>query len=82
MLDFGLAKELHEANRGDATLTLAGSTGAGVVMGTPAYMSPEQITGRAVDHRTDIASSRLSPTRAEFSQAPWVKLFAAKSPKN
>jgi serine/threonine protein kinase len=56
VLDFGLAKEIRTANSSDATLTLAGSTGVGVVMGTPAYMSPEQIAGRAIDHRTDIFS--------------------------
>ena len=56
VLDFGLAKEIHAANPGDATMTLAGSTGVGIVMGTPAYMSPEQIAGRAIDHRTDIFS--------------------------
>ena len=56
VLDFGLAKDVREADPSDATLTSAGHTQAGVVMGTPAYMSPEQISGRAVDHRTDIFS--------------------------
>ncbi|MGH9602680.1 MAG: protein kinase domain-containing protein, partial [Terriglobales bacterium] len=56
VLDFGLAKEYHAANPGDATLTAAHQTEAGVVMGTPAYMSPEQIAGRPLDHRTDIFS--------------------------
>ncbi len=56
VLDFGLAKETHTANSSDTTLTSAGFTEMGVVMGTPAYMSPEQITGRAIDHRTDIFS--------------------------
>ena len=54
VLDFGLAKETH-SNPADVTLTSA-HTQAGVVMGTPAYMSPEQISGRALDHRTDIFS--------------------------
>jgi TolB-like protein/Flp pilus assembly protein TadD len=56
VLDFGLAKEIRATHPNDAELTLAGSTSAGVVMGTPAYMSPEQIAGRPVDHRTDIFS--------------------------
>jgi serine/threonine protein kinase/tetratricopeptide (TPR) repeat protein len=56
VLDFGLAKEMRESDPSDATMTSAGHTAVGVVMGTPAYMSPEQIAGRAVDHRTDIFS--------------------------
>ncbi|MGH9539931.1 MAG: serine/threonine-protein kinase, partial [Terriglobales bacterium] len=43
VLDFGLAKDVREINSNDATLTsagLAGLTQAGMVMGTPAYMSP------------------------------------------
>lgn len=56
VLDFGLAKETRETSHADATLTSASNTKAGVVMGTPAYMSPEQIAGRAVDQRTDIFS--------------------------
>ncbi len=56
VLDFGLAKDINaQASAGDATLTSA-QTQIGVVMGTPAYMSPEQISGRALDHRTDIFS--------------------------
>src|SRR5689334_19910120 len=54
VLDFGLAKETRATSHADATITSASQTKAGVVMGTPAYMSPEQISGRAVDHRTDI----------------------------
>src|SRR5271157_4833934 len=56
VLDFGLAKDVRGANLGDATLTSASQTQVGVVMGTPAYMSPEQTSGRPLDHRTDIFS--------------------------
>ena len=56
VLDFGLAKEMRETDRADATMTAAGHTQAGIVMGTPAYMSPEQLGGRPLDHRSDIFS--------------------------
>jgi Tol biopolymer transport system component/tRNA A-37 threonylcarbamoyl transferase component Bud32 len=56
VLDFGLAKALVEAETSagsvDSTLTLA--TREGTILGTPAYMSPEQARGRPVDKRTDI----------------------------
>jgi serine/threonine-protein kinase len=55
ILDFGLAKICSSADEANdyATLTL---TQAGVVMGTLPYMSPEQLQGLRVDHRTDIFS--------------------------
>ena len=54
VLDFGLAKDLSEIGCDD--LTLATHTQTGMVMGTPAYMSPEQVSCRPLDHRTDIFS--------------------------
>jgi len=57
VLDFGLAKVLHpEAESGVKSETPTGSMGtrAGSVMGTVGYMSPEQVRGEPVDHRTDI----------------------------
>ena len=56
VLDFGLAKEILEANSNEATLTPDEFTKVGVTVGTPAYMSPEQVEGRKLDHRTDIFS--------------------------
>ena len=57
VLDFGLAKALDRAVEGDAaqssTVTAVG-TRAGVILGTAAYMSPEQARGLAVDKRTDV----------------------------
>ena len=58
ILDFGLAKAMSaDSASGDLmnspTLT-ARATEAGVILGTAAYMSPEQARGKAVDKRTDI----------------------------
>ena len=55
LLDFGLAKLIRAADPDEATRVFEG-TQYGVVMGTPPYMSPEQISGATVDHRTDIFS--------------------------
>ena len=57
VLDFGLAKALGDHEHGDPsespTLTTA-ATRAGTIMGTAAYMSPEQAKGKPVDKRADI----------------------------
>ena len=54
ILDFGLARlgPSKQASGEDATVTQR--TGPGVVLGTAGYMSPEQVRGKTVDHRTDI----------------------------
>jgi two-component system, LytTR family, response regulator len=52
VLDFGLAK-LEADNKNDETQLI---TNDGVVLGTVAYMSPEQALGRALDYRTDLFS--------------------------
>jgi Tol biopolymer transport system component len=53
VLDFGLAKVYAEPSPDDGTRA-AGMTGPGIVLGTAAYMSPEQARGLAVDARTDV----------------------------
>ena len=54
VLDFGLARHSLLAAVGVTAPTLSRDTAAGAVLGTPGYMSPEQVEGHAVDARTDI----------------------------
>ena len=58
ILDFGLAKRVEAVAPGKETSAPTGSghTEPGTVMGTAGYMSPEQVKGLAVDHRSDIFS--------------------------
>jgi serine/threonine protein kinase/tetratricopeptide (TPR) repeat protein len=58
VLDFGLAKLVTAPllNDGISGLPTAELTGEGRIVGTVAYMSPEQAEGKPIDHRTDIFS--------------------------
>jgi serine/threonine protein kinase/tetratricopeptide (TPR) repeat protein len=51
VVDFGIAKP--DRSQSSAS-TQAPLTGAGLVLGTPAYMAPEQLKGEAIDQRVDI----------------------------
>lgn len=90
ILDFGLAKLLAPAPIGgercgkkggtlsldDDAVTIANATEAGRILGTPAYMSPEQVRGQPADHRADIFAfgcvlyEMLSGTRAFRRDTP------------
>jgi Tol biopolymer transport system component/tRNA A-37 threonylcarbamoyl transferase component Bud32 len=54
VLDFGLAKAFAVPGTESSGSTLTFKSGEGQIAGTPAYMSPEQARGKAVDKRTDI----------------------------
>ena len=59
VLDFGLARMADDPAASDATgapTVTSGGTGTGIVLGTAAYMSPEQARGKPLDRRTDIFS--------------------------
>jgi serine/threonine protein kinase len=56
LADFGLAKLVETKGPGDETRTLAEQTRPGLILGTIAYMSPEQASGQPVDARSDCFS--------------------------
>ncbi|HUL75276.1 MAG TPA: protein kinase, partial [Vicinamibacterales bacterium] len=83
VLDFGLAKALEgdEGRPNDSATTVA-ATRSGVALGTPAYMSPEQARGEAVNRRTDIWSFgvvlfEMLAGRHPFGSGPPTEVMAA-----
>jgi eukaryotic-like serine/threonine-protein kinase len=69
ILDFGLAKSLDEADSSHGTdLTEMGSP-----LGTPSYMSPEQIEGERVDRRSDIFSFGIVLFEMVTGRKPFVE---------
>jgi eukaryotic-like serine/threonine-protein kinase len=73
LLDFGIAKS---AQADDIAGPLAAKTSTGALVGTPFYMSPEQLAGtREVDHRTDLWSVGV----VTFEALTGIKPFNAQS---
>src|SRR5438093_1616463 len=81
LLDFGLARSGPATPQADVTTTAG--TRLGVVMGTAAYMAPEQARGEAVDHRADIWSFGLVlyEMAKGMRPAPAVRLRVETSPE-
>jgi len=69
VLDFGLAKLAEDTAVSDETATeVAPLTAEGSMLGTVPYMSPEQLRGQAVDHR----SRPARPDEACIGRPPYV----------
>ncbi|HXI13305.1 MAG TPA: protein kinase [Thermoanaerobaculia bacterium] len=86
VLDFGLAKLTDKESSGDLDTEAATSarlrTDPGTVMGTIAYMSPEQAQGRVVDARTDVWSAgvllyEMVSGRVPFAGPTWSHIMIA-----
>ena len=73
VLDFGLAKLLHSqpADLGATALATEPITDPGLVVGTLPYMSPEQVQGKPVDHRSDIFSLGVMLYEMTTGQRPF-----------
>lgn len=77
VLDFGVAKVMHKpGDLGPSELPTALHTMPGVVVGTFEYMSPEQVRGEEVDHRTDIFSLGI----VLYEMASGCRPFSGQSP--
>ena len=76
VLDFGLAKLTEnrdpDPEQSSAPTRLEDATGAGAVIGTTGYMSPEQVQGKPVDHRSDIFSFGCLLYEAVTRHRPFV----------
>src|SRR5204862_2869063 len=68
VLDFGIAR-IYRSEDPSRSETI---THAGAVLGTPRYMSPEQLAGQPVDARSDIYSAALAIHEALTGQLPYV----------
>jgi eukaryotic-like serine/threonine-protein kinase len=81
ILDFGLARRTAGLLPGDDTRSLTAplATGPGVVVGTVAYMSPEQARGASVDHRTDQFSLGITLYEMLAGKRPFVRESGAET---
>jgi tRNA A-37 threonylcarbamoyl transferase component Bud32/tetratricopeptide (TPR) repeat protein len=78
VLDFGLAKQTVEpAPAGASSDAATRLTDAGTQLGTPAYMSPEQVRGSALDHRSDMFSLGVLLHELATGAHPFLREAAA-----
>jgi serine/threonine-protein kinase len=78
LVDFGIARSIMgEVRPSDVTTLAPALTGTGMVLGTPAYASPEQLAGEPLDARSDIYSLGL----VAFETLTGQPAFAASDPR-
>jgi eukaryotic-like serine/threonine-protein kinase len=95
ILDFGLAKAVRSAAAGaDAPTQSISATRAGTVLGTAAYMAPEQARGEPADHRADIwafglvlyematGTRAMAAVRLRIAESPELEAVVAKCLEN
>ncbi len=78
ILDFGLAKLQSDARVDPSAATVGGSS-PGLVIGTPGYMSPEQVRGAPVDERSDIFAIGVVLYEMLTGHAPFVRPSAGET---
>ncbi|MEZ4224661.1 MAG: serine/threonine-protein kinase [Polyangiaceae bacterium] len=78
LLDFGIAKVSAGSSRSGAPAPSAIPTAEGAIIGTPRYISPEQILGRTVDHRADLYTVGLLLYALATGEAPFEHLRTTK----
>jgi TolB-like protein/Tfp pilus assembly protein PilF len=82
VMDFGLAKRIEELPSPDMETRGGQLTAHGVIVGTPDYMSPEQVKGLPVDARSDLFSfgamlAEMATGRHPFRQRSTMETFSA-----
>ncbi len=71
VVDFGIAKTVQGSGEGASSQTV---TTAGVSLGTPEYMSPEQLSGERLDSRTDLYSLGLVLFNMLTAELPYPRV--------
>jgi len=79
VLDFGLARQDAATPQESLDTASVAATEAGMILGTPAYMSPEQALGRTVDRRADIWAFGCLLFEALSRQRPFFRPTASES---